>query len=63
MICINNKYGLIKFTNFYQMNHNFSYFPTKKSYVTGSILESSAVADIAHFDARCTIIILRQNSK
>ena len=43
MICINNKYGLIKFTNFYQMNHNFSYFPTKKSYVTGSILNLEVV--------------------
>ena len=43
MICINNKYGLIKFTNFYQFNHNFSYFSTKTSYVIGSILNCGVV--------------------
>ena len=36
MICIANKYELIKFTNFYQINHNLSYFSTKTSNVTGS---------------------------
>ena len=29
MTSIDNKYGLIKFTNFYQINHNFSNFSTK----------------------------------
>ena len=40
MICIDNKYALIKFTNLYQINHDFSYFSTKTSHVTGSILNS-----------------------
>ena len=49
MICINNKYGFIELTNFYHINHNFSYFFTKTSHVTGSILKwGYAVADIAH---------------
>ena len=61
MIYIDNKYAFIKFTNIYQINHSFSYFSTKTSHVTGSIIElgSSAVADIAHFD----IIILRKSLK
>ena len=53
MICIENKYGLIELTSFYKINHNFSYFSTKTSHVTGSTLNwgvSSAVADIAHVD-------------
>ena len=29
MICIDNKYGLIEITNFYQINHNFCTFPQK----------------------------------
>ena len=32
------KYGLIELTNFYQINHDFSYFSTKTYHVTGSIL-------------------------
>ena len=60
MICIDNKYVLIKFTYIYQINHNFSYFSTKALNIE---LGSSAVADIAHFDARCSIIILRKNLK
>ena len=43
MICIDNKYALIKFTNLYQINHKFSYFSTKISHVTGSILNWGAV--------------------
>ena len=45
MICIDNKYALpvLKFTNFYLINHNFSYFSTKTSYVTGSILNWGVV--------------------
>ena len=62
MICIDNKIALIKFTNFYQNNHNFSYFSTKISHVTGSILNwGSAVVDITHFDAGCNFIILCKN--
>ena len=63
MIYIDNKYAFIKFTNIYQNNHNFSYFFTTTSHVTGSIIElrSSAVAITAHFDTSCSIIILRQN--
>ena len=38
MICIDNKNGFIELTNFYQIDHNFSYFSTKPSRVTGSIL-------------------------
>ena len=37
-ICVGNKYRLIHLTNFYQINHNFSYFSPKTSHVTGSIL-------------------------
>ena len=48
MICIDNKYGLIKFTNFYQINHNFSYISTKTSYVTGSILNWVVWLQILH---------------
>ena len=50
LFCIDNKYGLIEFTNFYQINHNFLYFFTKLSSIQ---LDSSAVADI---DVRCRII-------
>ena len=38
VICIDDKYGLLKFTKFYQINHYFSYFSTKTSYKTGSIV-------------------------
>ena len=38
MIWIVNKYGLIEFTNFCQINHNFWSFSTNTSYVTSSIL-------------------------
>ena len=56
-----NKYALIKFNNLYQINHNFS---TKISHVTGSILNwVSSAADIAHIDARYSIIILCKNLK
>ena len=30
IIYIDNKFGLVKFTNFYQINHNFSYFSQKR---------------------------------
>ena len=43
IICIDNKYASIKFTNLYQINHNFSYFSTKTSHLTGSILNWGAV--------------------
>ena len=43
MICINNKYGFIKLTNFYQINYNFSYFSTKPSRITDSILNWGVV--------------------
>ena len=35
MICNDKKNGFIKFTNFYQINYNFSYFSIKPSCVTG----------------------------
>ena len=38
MICIDNKYGFIELTNFYQITQNFSYLFTKMSHVTRSIL-------------------------
>ena len=66
MICIDNKYEFIKFTNFYQLNHNFLYFSAKTSHVNGSILNWGVVwmhANIAHFDAICMIIILPKNLK
>ena len=43
MIYIDNKYGFIQFITYYQRNHNFSYFSTKTSYVTGSILNWGVV--------------------
>ena len=43
IICIDNKYALIKFNNLYQINHNISYFSTKISHLTGSILNWGAV--------------------
>ena len=53
MICIDNKYALIKFTNLYQINHNFSYFSTKISRVTGSMSNWGAVRlSILHTLAR-----------
>ena len=30
IICIDNKYGFIESTNTYRLNHNFSYFSTKR---------------------------------
>ena len=64
MICINNKYGFIELTNIYRINQNLSNFSTKKSHVTGSILNwGSSVAEIAHSDARCIINILCKNLK
>ena len=58
MICINNKYGLIKLRDLYQINHHLHLY-TKTSCVIDDIeLGSSAVAFIAHFDARYSIIIL-----
>ena len=30
MICMDNKYALIKLTNLYQIKDNFSYFPQKR---------------------------------
>ena len=38
MSCIDNKNVLIEVTNFYHINHYFSYFYTKTSHGTGSIL-------------------------
>ena len=62
MICIDNRNGFIELTNIYRINYNFSYFSTKTSHVTGNILNwGSLVADIAHIDVRCSIIILRKN--
>ena len=48
LICIDNKYGLIKFSNLYQINHSFLYLSPKLSSVNGSILNWGAVrlADI-----------------
>ena len=43
MLCIDNKYGLINFTNCYRINHDFSYLSTKTSYVTGNILNRGVV--------------------
>ena len=43
MICIDNKYRFIKLTNFHQINHNFSYFSTNTSNVTGYILNWGVV--------------------
>ena len=43
MICIDNNYGFNEFTNFYQSNHNFLYFTTKTSHVTGSTLNWGVV--------------------
>ena len=64
IICIDKKYGLIKFTKFYQINYNFSYSSTKTSFVTGSILNWGVVRlSILHTDARCSIIILSKNLK
>ena len=63
MICIDIKYGLIKFTNFYQINYNFLYFSTKNVLCYRDNIEqgSSVVDDIAHIDARCSNIILRKD--
>ena len=43
MICIDNKYGLIELTNFYETNHHFLYFSTNTYHVNGSILNWGVV--------------------
>ena len=43
MICIDDKYGLMKVTDFYQINFKIFVLSTKMSYVNGSILNSGVV--------------------
>ena len=43
MICIDNRYGFVELTNFYEINHNFLYFSTKASRVTGRTLNWGVV--------------------
>ena len=67
MAFIDIKYGLIQFTNLYQMNHYFSYLSIKTSYLTGNIvmwkpvLHTSTRDTVSSFYVRIEIK-LTQNS-